>query len=28
MVGEVMPAFDARFASLAAGVESPVEVFP
>ena len=28
MVGEVMRAFDARFASLAAGVESPVEVFP
>ena len=28
MVGEVMPAFDARFASLAAGVESRFEVFP
>ena len=28
MVGEVMPAFDARFASLAAGVESRLEFFP
>ena len=28
MVGEVMPAFDARLASLAAGVESRFEVFP
>ena len=28
MVGEVMPAFDARLASLAAGVESCFQVFP